>query len=230
MTDPTPFGYFDLLEALPQSGCAVCRLLNHDVDRYLDTLLSEFPVDPLMQNRFRDSRGLCQEHSWQIPRYNNALASAILYNAVLDEILLVSAQTPAEKPTAFARLRGNATHSALADALAPSKPCPACVVRSDAEKRYLQVLGEMIGEARLRDAFAQSEGLCLPHFRGALLAMRDPENARLITTLQREIWTALKGELEMFLHKMDAHYHQQIGDEATSWLRTIAKIAGEKRD
>jgi len=231
MTAPTPFGYFDLLEALPEPGCAVCRLLDHDVDRFLDTLLFEFPVDPLMQNNFRDSRGLCHEHSWRLPTYNNALATAILYNAVLDEMLQVSAQTtPAEKPTPLARLRGGATNSALADALAPSKPCPACVVGSDAEKRYLQVLGEMIGEKRLRDAFRASDGLCLPHFRGTLLAMRDPENARLITAMQREKWTALKGELEMLLHKMDAHYHQQIGDEATSWLRAIGKIAGEKRD
>jgi hypothetical protein len=230
MTAPTPFGYFDLLEALPQPGCAVCRLLDHDVDRFLDTLLFEFPVDPIMQNNFRDSRGLCHEHSWQLPGYNNALASAILYNAVLDEMLRVSAQTPAEKQSTFARLRGSATHSALADALAPSKPCPACVVRSDAEKRYLQVLGEMIGEERLRDAFRQSDGLCLPHFRGTLLAMRDPDSARLITTMQREIWSKLKGELELFLHKMDAHYHQQIGGEATSWLRAIARVTGEKRD
>src|SRR4051794_16371242 len=185
MTAPTPFGYFDLLEALPQPGCAVCRLLDHDVDRFLDTLLFEFPVDPVMQNQFRDSRGLCHEHSWQLPGYNNALATAILYNAVLDEMLQVSAQTPAEKPNAFARLRGNATNSALADALAPTKPCPACVVRSDAEKRYLQVLGETINEERMRTAFQQSDGLCLPHFRGVLLTIRDPENARLMTAIQR---------------------------------------------
>ena len=231
MTAPTPFGYFDLLEAFPQPGCAVCRLLDHDVDRYLDTLLFEFPVDPVMQNQFRDSRGLCHEHSWRLPGYNNALATAILYNAVLDEMLQVSEQTtPAERPNAFARLRGNVTNSALADALAPSKPCPACVVCSDAEKRYLHVLGELINEKRMHEAFQQSEGLCLPHFRGVLLAVRDPENARLLTTIQRDIWLSLKGKLELFLHKMDAHYHQQIGDEATSWLRAIAKIAGEKQN
>ena len=230
MTTPTPFGYFDLLEAFPQPGCALCRLLNHDVERYLDTLLFEYPVDPVMQNNFRDSRGLCHEHSWQLPAYNNALAVAILYNAVLDEMLQVSAQTPAEKSSALARLRGSPANSALADALAPSQPCPACVVRSDAEKRYLQVLGEMISEERLRVAFEQSEGLCLPHFRGVLLVTRDPENARLLTTIQREIWSSLKGELELFLHKLDAHYHQPIGDEATSWLRAVARVAGEEKN
>ena len=230
MTTPTPFGYFDLLEALPQTGCAVCRLLNHDVERYLDTLLFEYPVDPVMQNNFRASRGLCHPHSWQLPGYNNALATAILYNAVLDEMLQVSAQTPPEKQPAFARLRGSSSTSALADALAPSQPCPACVVRSDSEKRYLQVLGEMISEARLRAAFQQSEGLCLAHFRGVLLVTRDSESARLLTAMQREIWSSLKGELELLLHKLDAHYHQPIGDEATSWLRAVARIAGDEQN
>lgn len=226
----TPFGYFDLLEAFPKPGCAVCRLLDHDVDRFLDTLLSEYPVDPIMQNNFRASRGLCHEHSWQLTRYNNVLAVAILYNAALDELLQISEQTPVEKQPALARLRGNGTNSALADALAPTRPCPACVVRSDAEKRYLQVLGEMISEERLHQAFHASNGLCLPHFRATLLATRDPENARLITAMQRTIWSALKGELELFLHRMDAHYHERMGSEATSWLRTLARMAGEKRD
>jgi Family of unknown function (DUF6062) len=225
----TPFGYFDLLEAFPKPGCAVCRLLDHDVDRFLDTLLFEYPVDPITQNNFRASRGLCHEHSWRLPGYNNALATAILYNAVLDEMLQISEQAPAEKQTTFARLRGNGTNSALADALAPTRPCPACVVRSDAEKRYLQVLGERIGGERLGEAFRASDGLCLPHFRGVLAVTRDPENARQITMTQRAIWAKLKNELELFLHKSDAHYHEQMGSEANSWLRAIARIAGEKR-
>jgi hypothetical protein len=29
---------------------------------------------------------------------------------------------------------------------------------------------------------------------------------------------------------MDAHYHQAMGKESTSWLRTLARLAGEKRE
>ena len=222
----TPFGYFDLLEAFPQPGCAVCRLLRHDVERFLDTLLYELPVDPVTQNNFRASRGLCHEHSWQLTRFNSVLAVGILYDAALDELLHLIENTSSERQSALARLRG--ATSALADALEAQQPCPACVARDDAEKRYLQVIGEYVGEARLGAAFRQSEGLCLPHFRGALLQMRDPENARLLTELQLGKWTALKRELEEFLHKMDAHYHAPIGAESTSWLRTLARMVGEK--
>ncbi len=229
MTTHTPFGYFDLLEAFAQPGCAVCRLLAHDVDRFLDTLLYEYPVEPTMQNSFRASRGLCHEHSWQLTRYNSVLAVAILYDAALDEVLRLIDGTPAERQTGLARLVKSGTNSALADALAAQKPCPACVVREDAEKRYLQVIGAYVGEDRFGGAFRGSEGLCLAHFRGALYAARDGENARLLTTTQHAIWTSLKREVEEFLHKMDAHYHQPMGAESTSWLRTLARMAGEKR-
>jgi hypothetical protein len=226
----TPFGYYDLLETFVQPGCAVCRLLAHDVDRFLDTLLYEYPVEPTMQNNFRASRGLCHEHSWQLTRYNSVLAVGILYDAALDEVLRLIDATPPDRQSGLARLLNSGTNSALADALAPQKPCPACVVRDDAEKRYLDVIGGYMIEVKFGDAFRASEGLCLAHFRGALYAAHDAENARLLTTGQREIWTRLKGELETFLHKMDAHYHQAMGAESTSWLRTLARMAGEKGD
>lgn len=230
MTTHTPFGYFDLLEAFAQPGCAVCRLLEHDVDRFLDTLLYEYPVEPTMQNLFRASRGLCHEHSWQLTHYNSVLAVAILYNAALDEVLrLIDAAPPPERQGGLARLVRSSPPSALADALAAEQPCPACVVRADAEKRYLEVIGAYVGEERFGGAFRASEGLCLEHFRGALGAARDADNARLLATTQRAIWASLKREVEELLHKLDAHYHQPIGTESTSWLRTLARLAGEKR-
>ena len=221
----TPFGYFDLLEAFPLPGCAVCRLLDQDVDRYLDRLLYEYPTDPITQQTLRASRGLCHEHGWRLRRYNNALSVAVLYDAVVDELMRISLQVPADR----GRSRRRGAGSALADALAPTQPCPACALRDDAEKRYLQILGEYVSEARFGDAFRQSDGLCLPHFRGALEGAHDAESARLLATVQSASWGKLKGELEMFMHKMDAHYHERMGAEGTSWLRALARVAGEKR-
>lgn len=227
MPTPTPLGYFDLLETLPLPGCAVCRLLERDDGRFLDTLLYEHPVDPTSQNDFRASRGLCHDHAWRLPGYNNALAVGILYNAVLDELLQISEQTPPGRSGGAFRRSG--AGDALAAALDARKPCPACVAREQAEDRYLLVLGENVTDERLWSAWQESSGLCLPHFRGALRHAPDADSARRLAETQRERWTALKGEVEMLLHKLDAHYHQSIGAESTSWLRALAQVAGEKR-
>lgn len=224
----TPFGYFDLLETFSQPGCAICRLLQRDVARYLDTLLYELTVDPPTQTSFRASRGLCHDHTWQLPALNSALNVAILYDAVIDEVTKIAQRSTPERQGGLARLFNGAPTSALADALAPQKPCPACIVRDDAERRYLQVLGSYTTEKRLQAAFAKSDGLCLPHFRGVLGFAREAENTRLLIEVQVAKWTAIKQELELFLHKMDAHYHEQMGTEATSWLRALARVAGEE--
>ncbi len=214
-------------EAFAQPGCAICRLLERDVSRFLDTLLYEHPTDPITQQELRASRGLCHQHAWALPRYNSALATAVLYDAVIDELLRISASTPPERSQR--RLRGEADN-ALAAALEPEKPCPACLVRERAEAIYVEVLGTHVGEARMKTAFQQSAGLCLPHFQAALRATSDADSARLIADVQRAQWRSLKQELTLFMHKMDAHYHQAIGAEGTSWLIALARAAGEKEN
>ena len=227
MTAPTPFGYFDLCEAFAQPGCAICRLLDRDVSRFLDTLLYEHPTDPITQQDLRASRGLCHEHTWALPRYNSALATAVLYDAVIDELLKISAATPPDRSQR--RLRGGADNT-LAAALEPEQPCPACRARERAEAIYVDVLGTHVSEPQLKAAFQQSAGLCLPHFQAVLRATTDANNARLIADVQRAQWRSLKQELELFMHKMDAHYHQEIGAEGTSWLLALARVAGEKEN
>jgi hypothetical protein len=39
---PTPYSYFDLVEAFGKPGCAVCNLLLRDADRFLDSILYEY--------------------------------------------------------------------------------------------------------------------------------------------------------------------------------------------
>jgi Family of unknown function (DUF6062) len=227
----TPFGYFDLIETFPQPGCAICRLLERDVRHYLDIILYEHSVDPRTQTDFRASRGLCHTHTWELAQIKGGvMAVATLYDAVLDEVMQITARTPAERQTGLARLLNNGAATALDGILAPDKPCPACVLREQSEQRYAQALAEYADDDRMRSAYEQSVGVCLPHFRAALRAAPNPEAARQLTTIQRTHWTKLKQELELFMHKMDAHYHQDMGAEGNSWLRVLARIAGEKHD
>ncbi|MFN8564713.1 MAG: hypothetical protein U0703_24520 [Anaerolineae bacterium] len=153
MTAPTPFGYYDLLETFSQPGCAVCRLLRRDVERFLDSLLCRFDK-PDHAEGFPRSRAMPRAHR-QLTRYNNALSVAILYDAVLDEVMRIGAQTPGAPDRTGAPARGDQRARRRARAAAA---CPACVVREDAEGRYLQVIGEYVTEERFGGAYRQSDG------------------------------------------------------------------------
>lgn len=219
----TPFGYFDLLEAFAEPGCAICRLLERDVERFLDTLLYEHVVDPPTQIDFRASRGLCHAHAWRLMRFNDALAVAILYDQALDEIMTAAEKTPAERSGGW-RLRGDT--SPLASALEASKPCPACLVRERAEDIFVRVLGEYVTDDKLGAAFRASDGLCLPHLR-LTLNVSGAQQARQLSQVQQAKWASLKAELELFMRKMDAHYHEAMSSERTSPQRALARLAGE---
>jgi hypothetical protein len=83
----TPLAYFDLIVTFATPGCAVCNLVLSDVDQYLDSLLYEYVNERETHRTFRASRGLCNEHSWQILRYSgSSLGIAILSHAVIDEL------------------------------------------------------------------------------------------------------------------------------------------------
>ncbi len=220
-----PFNFYDLLETLLQPGCAVCNLCERDVNRFLDSHLYEYVNTPDTHVAMRASRFLCNQHTHQLVHYGaSVLGIAILEASVLWELLRL-----AEVPSggAFARLRGG-THS-TADRLEPTGSCMACDVLTRAEKDHIRVLAELVTDARMGEAFRDSAGLCLPHFRLALRAAPSAAQQERLLEMQMAIWRDLKAELDMFANKYDInHAHEAMGEEGDSWRRALEMLAGRK--
>lgn len=221
-----PFGYYDLIEQFGlNDGCPICNLLIRDVDRFLDTLLYEFVNEPSMQNGFRDSRGLCHTHGWQITKQRNVLSIAILYHAVLDEVIQITDSQIASQPQQRVK-RLFTPNKSLANALEPTAPCPACAVEEENEARYIQILAEHLSDAKLQSAYRASQGLCLNHFK---LVSRQTADATLLIDIQSAIWRQLQHELQGFIRKYDVHQAENPDEsEKDSPRRTLARISGER--
>jgi hypothetical protein len=229
----TSFGYHDLIQAFGEPGCAVCKLALRDVYRHLDSMLYEYVTEPETNDRFRGSRGLCNAHSWQLRQFKTTvLGVSILYEAVLDEVLKIvdgSAMRPQSKLARWLGGQSEDSPAHLADELEPDLPCSACTMLEQGETRSLQILRQHIGEAELKQAYRNSEGLCLPHFRQLLRATNGSAHAPLFLSIQRDIWTRLKDEVTLFIAKNDyQHKGEPVGLEGTSWQRAIARMSGEE--
>ncbi len=219
MTKITTYGYFDLLEALREPGCAVCRLLKRDIERHLGAILYEFVLDHSVSGRFRESRGLCSEHGYLLTERGNALGIATLYHAVLYDLLADTERTPIRAPRLFGGDR--------ATPLDPKAPCSVCVYRDETAARLLALIPVHIHENEFRETYSASSGLCLPHVTE--LVKSAPAVAQQFMTLQRPIWERLKAELETFMRRSDFQYaHETIGAEGDSWRRATALISGER--
>jgi hypothetical protein len=218
------FHYYDLVEALGGRGCAVCRLLQRDSERFLDALLYEFVIDRTQQKIFRASRGLCAPHSDQMLRLTGyGVGIAVLADSVLWELEnIVNQPAAADKR----RFRREAAGAALADRLDAERQCPCCESLAGSQARYAEALAEFIRDPALHDAYRASDGLCLPHLRAALRQVSKSEDVDIFVSVQKAIWGRLRAELEAYRDKLgERRQGEAIGAEGDSWQRAVRLLA-----
>lgn len=212
----TPFGYFDLLDAMQEKGCPVCTLLTRDANKLLNTILYEYVTEPQTHAEFRASLGLCNVHGWQLTEQGNVMSIAVLYSAVVDEAFKQSDDI--ETPRMRGLFNRNSNH-----ALDPDAPCPACKKIDENEARYISVFADKLDDDRLLNAFKTSDGLCVDHFKQVTSLDAPPE----FVAVQREKWQSLYAELQEFIRKYDpTKADSAIGEEGDSWLRAVRDMAG----
>lgn len=229
------FAYYDLREALAQTGCAVCRLLERDGEKFLDALLYEYSADAQTHKAFRAARGLCNHHGWDLTHHvGSALQIAVLYRASLDETLkqFDRGVSPADLLARLVkRFRGEAEAAALqfAEALEPTRPCLACEYHNKAQQAYLHTLAEHLNDSALEKAYQDSDGLCLPHTQMLLRLINDANILQKVITQQRRSWQKVFDQLTLFMdHYRAENADQMMGDEGDSWKRAVAILAGSE--
>ena len=65
MADKDVF-YHELLGAMQEGGCPMCRLARKASDSYLNALIYEGVVDVGIREALHDTRGPCHRHAWRI--------------------------------------------------------------------------------------------------------------------------------------------------------------------
>lgn len=225
------FGYYDLLEAFAQPGCALCSRLTLESGRYLTSLLYEYSVDYDTHQLFRAARGLCNRHGWQLLSLREGLINvAVLYEAAVDEVLHVLANADSLSGRAgglIGRVTGNGG-SGLADRLNADRDCLCCSHLDRVATQLAESVVEGLAETRFVQAYQASEGFCLPHLVAVLRQTRDPAHRDLLVRQQQALWSRLKADISTYIMR-----YGQSGDnagmdnaEALSWLRAIANLAG----
>lgn len=230
--------YYELQDALELSGCAICRLGDKAVNRYLEALVYEHAHDYRVRAEVMLARGFCNLHAWQLRECRGAALDAAMLGAdVLGEWLrLLESFTPqTDSMATLSRLRtalgGPAVPAAhdLAEALAPQRPCPACKTRDTTERAYIHELLAHLDDADLTLAYVEAGGLCLRHFRQTLDEVTTPEQAERLTALQREALTLLLDEVREFIRKHDYRFMDEMtAAEGGSWLKALELLSGRR--
>jgi hypothetical protein len=220
---PDIFSY-DLVRALGLDGCALCRALDADDNRWMGSFWREGKQDRQARRRFFEAGGFCREHAWLLHRLvakeGSGAAIADLYGqlAVYDLRLLENIRASLER-------RRQRT-----PALRRRRRCPACAYRVEALERKAHFLVEALSEEQVREASLRSEGLCFPHFVRTVedaLATGERLTACFLLDEWRERLAELHSELSEFDRKRDYRYASEPkGAEQRSWTEVIRRYVG----
>ena len=227
--------YYNLLDALPQQGCAICRLLAADAESFIDSLLYDFTGDVEIHMQFRAMRGLCNEHSWQMMNYPGRSGNIThLQRSALDEMLTILGRSMSPVNVNGGRLMKllgqgeNKRGRQLAQNLQPTEPCACCVTVNGHEQVYTGIVAEYINQDKFLAALRESNAFCLNHFCQIAPKTRTNADLNLLIEIQREQWASLKVELDTFIANYIADGAAPMGDERDSYRRSVGVTAGGK--
>jgi hypothetical protein len=226
-----PHGYYDVLERLERPGCPICALVLHAEQQYRESLLYEFSLDEGVHRAFRQGRGLCNHHSWQlVHQHSYSMGVAALFGSALDEVLeKMASPIPSAPGLGIAQWLHHSLNYRLADRLEPEEPCMLCVNVQETESRYVQTFADYWSMAALQTAFRASDGLCLPHLRDVLRRLDTASARQQLVDIQRAKWRALQSQLTQFQIKSAFNYvGEPMGAEADSWKRAVARVTGSE--
>ena len=143
--------YFKFVKSLSESGCPICNQVNAALDDWYKNLLYESANDRPLRHRFDAENGLCAEHAHRLRASNDGLGAAVIYRTLLER-----------EVDALGRHEAPALNKGT---------CVDCDAQADAEKRYVGLVADFLGEEEMRKGLEAGEGLCMPHL-AAVIALR----------------------------------------------------------
>ena len=226
--------YHNLVESLKKPGCAICRVTKYKVHGYLDALLYENVNDTGTQVMLRGAHGFCHKHAWEAATLRDAFGLAILYRDVITTVGKDLKQARDGVPDAARSLLRQdpaPPGQATARRLTAPGPCPACTVEADVADTSLTMLVQHLDDTDMGQAFAASQGLCLPHLRRAMAFAQDAHVVEVLLAKQARVLDGLAGELWEFIRKHDYRFSKEgLGAERDAYLRAIAILVGAADD
>ena len=222
--------YFELAVAQGQAGCPICRLVFKATDRYLDSILYEAVLDPDVRTKLKRSHGFCAPHVEMLRRKpGRALGVALIYRDIINTIVKVADERHYKRSDSFINrfLGKGRKRPTFAHGLAQERACPVCVTAQEAENSFTELLLAHLDDEKLYSAYADGEGLCLPHLIGALDRVEDEESLQRLIRPQAGRYQLMLVELDEFIRKRDHRFRkEEYGTEGDVWLRAMNAIVG----
>ncbi len=221
----------ELIEAIREAGCPLCKLAQRKCLRYVETLLETAIMDVDQRDDWRYAGGFCPTHADMALTLPNAPGSlAILYEDVLQyEMAALSKLLPGATLSWWQR-RGKEVKPRVQNWLHARQQrsgCPICRTWQTQEHLYWAVWLDHGDNGAVMDVFTQSGGLCMSHTVSLLQFGAAHQHLPAVLAAQCQCLQRLHGDVKTFIRKQDYRYvRESYGDEADAWQRVVACLVG----
>jgi hypothetical protein len=203
--------------------CAICEKLGEVAFDYMAQAQGELATGHTRRAEHARSGGFCPTHTWQYAEIASDLGIARGYAELAEAAadLLREAELNASTDE---QLR-----AAVAQLLAGSERCPACVALAAAERAaVLEILAELPAGPDLADE-AAVPALCVGHTAAMLVANPGLERgSRFVRALADTLGRASE-DMRTYSLKRDSFRRQLLSDdEQAAYLRAISYLAGNR--
>jgi Family of unknown function (DUF6062) len=212
------FFAFDIVEALAEPGCALCRVLADFEEREMATFAREGRRVPEARSRFTASGGFCRRHAWLFYRVAATAGSGMPIADIYGQLVERDLE------------RLQRARKAGPESLERTAPCPACEAAKAALARKADFFVDALKEGAVRAAYTESGGFCEAHLAASLAVAgdREPGAARFLLSDRRRRLEQLAHDLAEYDRKRDHRYKDEPkGDEQRSVTEVVRLYAGE---
>lgn len=197
--------YFKLLDALEDAGCPICSLIIQDGISYLDSMMYERIMDVPTRMELIDSFGLCNWHTWQLPRLPQIsapdLGFAILASDLLRKFDHLTGIRPREQKRTLKSVF--AKKSRRIRFRIKQRSCPVCRHVTQFESYHLKELLDSLREEEFFETYGAAQGICLPHFLVAEENYSSHSSFDLLLEVQAKKAKSLRDTLQRYIDKHD---------------------------
>lgn len=215
---------YDLLRALGLGGCPLCRALDDDEERWIDSFWREGRQSPAARKQFFAAGGFCRDHAWLLHRLVDAAGSGAAIADLYGQLATNDLRRIEQVAARLAHSRRGAAR------LRRRRPCPACAFRAAALDRKVQFFLEALGEGAARDAYRRSDGLCFPDLARVVEAGFSAGRKELTRFLLDDWFERLadvRSQLAEYDRRRDYRYAAEPkGVEQRAWTDVICRYVG----
>jgi hypothetical protein len=174
--------------------------------------------DEKAQSEFASELGFCAVHIWQLHELSSPLGESCGLACLTKQIAEMLSES-GEGPAAARRVQ---------EILHTSKSCRVCRILSAAEVSYINRLAEFLLNAKAKEIYERSQGLCLRHLARLLTNTRDEDREFLLSAAARP-FEKLAEQMQSYAAKRNATRRDLISpDEEDAYLRALIHLVGAK--